>query len=110
MITRDANYQPPNANDKVQVVTSFDAALVAAKQLLPSLDSEEIMVIGGAEICKLALPSANRLYLTEVHAEVEGDIYFPEFDQNQWQETSRESYAACEKNPYDYSFVVLERV
>lgn len=110
IITRDANYQPPNANDKVQVVTSFDAALVAAKQLLPSLDSEEIMVIGGAEICKLALPSANRLYLTEVHAEVEGDIYFPEFDQNQWQETSRESYAACEKNPYDYSFVVLERV
>ncbi|MFY9178534.1 MAG: dihydrofolate reductase [Venatoribacter sp.] len=110
IITRDANYQPPNANDKVQVVTSFDAALVAAKQLLPSLGSEEIMVIGGAEICKLALPSANRLYLTEVHAEVEGDIYFPEFDQSLWQETSRESYAACEKNPYDYSFVVLERI
>ena len=52
---------------------------------------------------------ANRLYLTEVHAEVDGDIYFPEFDKSQWQETSRENYSACDKNPYDYSFIVYER-
>lgn len=109
IVTRDANYQPPNANDKVQVVTSFDAAVEAANALLEELGTEEIMVIGGAEICKFALPVADRFYLTEVHAVVEGDILFPEFDRSQWQETSRENHAASEGNPYDYSFTVLER-
>lgn len=109
IITRQEGYVPPNANEQVQVVASFDEALTAAEQLTARLESDEVMVIGGAEICKLALPVANRLYLTEVHAEVDGDIYFPEFDKSQWQETSRENYSACDKNPYDYSFIVYER-
>jgi len=65
-------------------------------------------VIGGAEIYKQALPLADKLYLTEVHAEVDGDTTFPEFDRDAWQEVAREDFAAAGPNPYDYSFLILE--
>ena len=73
-------------------------------------DNKEVMVIGGAEICAIAFEKTQRLYLTQVHAAVEGDVLFPEFDQSQWREVSREDYKASDNNPYDYSFVVFERV
>ncbi|MGY8791606.1 MAG: dihydrofolate reductase, partial [Pseudomonadales bacterium] len=53
-------------------------------------------------------PLADRLYLTEVHAEVKGDTYFPEFDLGTWQEVARLDFKAKEPNPYNYSFIVLE--
>lgn len=109
IITRQADYQAPNANDSVQIVSSLAAAISAARALTAASDEKEIMIIGGAEICQQALPQAERFYLTEVHAEVAGDVYFPEFDRTQWQEVSRESYPASADNPYAYSFVVLER-
>ena len=105
VVTRQADYAPPNANEQVQVVTCFDDAIRCAE----SFASEEIMVIGGAEMCSLALPIADRLYLTEVHAVVEGDIYFPEYDALDWEEIEREHYSASDNNPYDYSFVVYQR-
>ena len=68
------------------------------------------MIKGGAEIYSLALPQADRLYLnTEVHANVEGDTFFPEYDASEWQQIAREDFAAEGPNPYDYSFVVYER-
>ncbi len=70
---------------------------------------EEVMVIGGAQIYEQSLPMADRLYLTEVHADVEGDACFPEFDRNEWRELGRERFKAEGPNPYDYSFVILER-
>ncbi len=73
-------------------------------------DVDEVMITGGSEIYKISLEQATRLYLTEVHAEIEGDTYFPEFDRNEWNETSREDYHADNKNEFDYSFTVLERV
>ncbi len=109
IITRQPNYVPPNANEQVQVVSTIEQAISAAEQLLKDSAHDEAMVIGGAEICNLAFPYADRLYLTEVHAVVEGDVFFPEFDKNNWQEVSRENYPACEKNPFDYSFVVYEK-
>lgn len=110
IITRQQGYVPPNANEQVQVVSSLEDAIRVAEDLLKNSEHDEAMVIGGAEICNLAFPFAQRLYLTEVQAMVEGDVFFPEFDKNYWQEISRENHHACEKNPYDYSFVVLERV
>lgn len=70
----------------------------------------EVMVIGGAAVYALALPRADRIYLTEVHAAVAGDTLFPELDPKCWKEVSRERHAADEHHPYAYSFVILERV
>lgn len=109
VITRQAGYQAPNANEQVKVVSTLSEAIMAASELTADSDNKEIMVIGGAEICSLAFPQTQRLYLTQVHAEVDGDVYFPEFDLNEWREVSREDYSASENNPYDYSFVVLEK-
>jgi len=69
----------------------------------------EIMVIGGAALYREALPLAKHVYLTEVHAEVEGDVYFPPLDRAEWQERERQNFAADERNGYAYSFVLLER-
>ncbi len=70
---------------------------------------DEVMVIGGGEIFETVLPEANRLYLTQVHADIEGDAFFPDVDLDQWRELGREDFSASENNPYDYSFVVYER-
>ncbi len=70
---------------------------------------EEVMVIGGASIYAEALELATRLYLTEVHAAVAGDVFFPEFDRGQWREIRRQHVLADEKNPLPHSFVLLER-
>jgi len=72
-------------------------------------DVEEVMFMGGAGIYAEALSHANRLYLTEVHADVKGDVYFPEFDKSDWVEVEREDRSADEKNDFDYSFLMMER-
>jgi len=69
----------------------------------------ELMVIGGGELYRLALPLADRLQLTLVHAAVAGDTFFPEFDPKEWRETAREEHSADERNPFAYAFVTLER-
>ncbi len=73
-------------------------------------DVEEAMVIGGGEIYRQFLPNAAKIYLTEVDAGIEGDIYFPKFDRNEWREVFRERHEPDEKNKYPYSFVILEKV
>lgn len=70
---------------------------------------EEIMVIGGAQIYAEALPLADRLYLTEVDAEAEGDARFPVIDPAQWQETCREPHAMDDRHAHGFVFRVLER-
>jgi len=69
----------------------------------------EVMIIGGAGLYADMLPLANRLYMTEVHAKIEGDVCFPEFDRRQWQEAERQFHRADGENEYDYSFVRLVR-
>ena len=71
--------------------------------------ARELVVIGGAAIYAAAIPLAHRMYVTEVHAAVDGDAYLPEIDWQQWREVSRERHSAEAPNPYDYSFVVYER-
>lgn len=106
VITRDAGY----AADGVRVVGSLQDALALAGDIALIDGVDETVVIGGAEIYRLAVPVADRLYVTEVHAEVEGDALMPAVDWTQWREVSRERCAAEDPNPYDYSFVVYERV
>lgn len=99
IVTRDPDYQA----DGCVTVNSVDAALQAAK------GAEEVMVIGGAELFKQILGRANRLYLTEIHADFAGDVYFPALDKAEWQEVERQDHPADTYNPYPYSFVVLDK-
>ena len=106
VITRNAGY----GADGVRVVGSLQDALALARDIALIDGVGEAVVIGGSEIYRLAVPVADRLYVTEVHAEVEGDAMMPAVDWTQWREVSRERHAAEDPNPYDYSFVVYERL
>lgn len=106
VISRHADYAVPEG---VRVVSSLQAAMALAEKICLIEGTDEAIVMGGAEIYAQALPLADRLYLTQVHADVHGDAWFPEIDLQQWQELGREDFEADGPNPYDYSFVVLER-
>ncbi len=99
VLTRDASYQAAGC-----MVAHSIADLLAAVN-----EAQEVMVVGGARLYQQMLPQANRLYMTLVHAEVDGDAYFPELDFSQWQEVEREDYPADEKNDHAYSFITLHR-
>jgi dihydrofolate reductase len=99
ILTRDKNYQ----SDGCTVLHGVEEIFEHCK------DSEEVMITGGSEIYKHIFEKVSRLYLTEVHAEVTGDTFFPEYDRSEWKEVSREDYKADEKNEFDYSFLMLEK-
>jgi len=99
VVTRDTAYQAEGC----QVVHSIKRALDVAGGV------DEIMIIGGAGLYQQTLERADRLYLTRVRAEVEGDTWFPEIDPQQWREVACESHPADESNEHDYDFVILER-
>ena len=99
VITRQAGY----AADGCDVVQSIDAAIKAAG------DAEEIMIIGGSHIYQEFLPRAERIYLTRVQADVEGDVFLPDLAADGWREITREEHAADESNDYDVVFFRLER-
>ena len=101
--------QPDYLADGAKVVATLDDAVAMAENVAFIEGQEEAVIMGGAEIYSLALPQAERLYLTEVHANVEGDTFFPEYDASEWQQIAREDFVAEGPNPYDYSFVVYER-
>jgi dihydrofolate reductase len=101
VISRAAGFDAPGA----RVFESLDYAYAAA-------DSEkitELMIIGGAQIYAQTLPIAQTLYLTRVHAPVDGDTHLPEFDASAFEQTQREDHAADERHAYAYSFITLQR-
>jgi len=103
VLSRDPAFQPAG----VCVAADLKSALAEAA----SRESDEIMIIGGAAIYQLALPHANRLYLTVVQAEVpDCDAHFPSIDWPQWEEIRRIERPADERNAYPMSFVVLDRL
>lgn len=95
--------QPGNTTDSVTWVTSLEDALAAAG------DVEEIMVIGGGRIYEQMLDRADRIYLTHIDAEVEGDTHFPDYEPDEWQSVFSEFHDADEKNSHSYCFEILER-
>ena len=99
VITSDKEYQAPGCT----VLNSIECVFAKFRHI------DEIMIMGGADLYKQLLAGADRIYLTEVHADLEGDTYFPEFDRESWEENERYDFRADEKNEYDYSFVILER-
>jgi len=100
VVTRDHAYVAPGC----VVVHSIESALKAAD------GHEEVMVIGGTDFYWQLLPKADRIYLTLVHEEFEGDALFPELNVGEWREVERTDCEPDEKNPWPYSFIRLERV
>jgi len=84
-------------------VSSFEDAVAAVPE------AEEIMIIGGSAIYEMLLPQVDRMYITYVDGEFDGDAWFPRFDEAQWLEIESESRPADEKNLYDCRFVTLEK-
>lgn len=93
----------------IRVVASLDDALQLARDIALADGVDELLVIGGAEIYAQAIPRADRLYLTMVHAVVEGDAFLPPIDWREWREAGRERHRGSGDNPHDYSFLVYER-
>lgn len=102
--------QPEWQQDGVKVVHSIDEAITLAEAQATIDGIDELMVIGGAELYKTALPKASRIYLTKVDADIEGDTFFPTLDISEWTEMSRESFLASDGNPYNYDFCVLDKI
>ena len=99
VITRQTGFAPA----RVLVAHSIDQAL----QLVAG--DNEVFVFGGAQIYQQMLPRADRLYLTSIHEEFEGDTNFPEFEESDWLLISEETQEPDEKNPYPYSFLIYEK-
>lgn len=100
VISREPDYQAKGC----EVYTSIDQAVNSLS------DTEELMVIGGANIYTQMLPQAQRLYLTYIQGDFQGDSFFPQFDESEWRIHFVEEHQKDEKNPYDYCFVILERL
>ncbi|MFT6902350.1 MAG: dihydrofolate reductase [Colwellia sp.] len=99
VISRDNNFQA----EGVEVVNSVDAALALV------VDSAEVMVIGGGAIYQHCLAAAQRLYITHINADIDGDTHFPEYDLTVWQKVASDIRPSDEKNPYQLNFSVYEK-
>lgn len=73
-------------------------------------ECEEMMVIGGQAVYQQTLPLATRMYLTEIDLSVQGDRFFPQWDEDEWQLLASESFVADDKNPYNYRFLDYRRI
>ena len=100
---------PGFSAEGIRVVASLEDALALAAEVAAAEGAQEVMVIGGAQVYQSALEQAQRLYLTRVHATVEGNAYLPELVWENWVERSRERHPASAENPYDYSFIIYDR-
>lgn len=105
ILTRNKHYAAP----KECIVAHSVKDVIKTVESLSINATSELMICGGAPIYTAFLPYASRLYLTQIHAVFKGDVYFPEFDWNAWEEVNRTDHEADEKNPHEYSFLILER-
>ena len=101
VITRNSDWQ----FEGVEVVHSIEEAVTKAE----SFGVKEVFVIGGAEIFKTALQQASRIYLTRIHQDFDGDVFFPELDEKDWALTSKRYCEADEKNAYNHTYQIWER-
>ena len=90
--------------DGCTVVNSLQAGVDIAR----NTGEPELFIIGGSAIYQLGLPLANRLYLTEIDADLQGDTYFPAINRSDWKEVSRKHHAADERHAYPFDFVIYE--
>ena len=100
ILTGQSDYDAPGC----LVVHSWEEAIEQAKKL-----DSTIFVAGGKQIYQLVLPHADKIFLTEVDVECEGDTFFPDFSESEWELMEKEQHEKDEKNPYDYAFLTYRR-
>lgn len=105
VVTRDAMF----AADGVSVCETITDAITLARVLATTRGTDEIMIIGGAKIYDATLDLADRIYFTRVHAEPEGDRYFPTPDPDRWQVVSREALAKGDRDDHAATLIVYDR-
>jgi dihydrofolate reductase len=99
ILTRDKEYFA----EGTEIVHSLEKILISCE------NEEEIFIFGGEQIYRLFLPLVDKMYITNIDYEFEGDTYFPEFDLDQWVQVTIEKGITDEKNPFTYYFHVYER-
>jgi len=105
VVTRHENYAAPGAT----VVEDVDAALTEAERRCRERGVDEAFVIGGAGLYEAALARADRLYVTVVEADIEGDTFFPDIDWSGWREVSRETFPADDRHAYPFTISLYDR-
>jgi dihydrofolate reductase len=105
VLSRDGSFEPRGA----VVCEEFGEAVSIAREQAEEDGAREVCVIGGASLFELALVKAGRIYLTDVDADVEGDVTLPPLDMNRWTEVSAKAYPAGEDDDYPFTIRVLER-
>lgn len=107
VLTRQSDWKPPGdpeaVRKRVRVAPSLEEAFALCRE------EDHVFVIGGEEVFRAVLPRADRIYLTRVHAEVEGDTRFPHLDPANWTLTSQERHCADDRHEFPFSFEVYER-
>lgn len=97
---------PIEPQENVAGVHSVEEALAS----IPASE-DEVFILGGGEIFRQTMHRATRMYITQIHADIAGDTYFPDFDDvNEWRLADREDFEADAKNDYPYSFLTYDRV
>ncbi len=102
VITRNKDYKAKGAT----IVSNLNEAIKAAE----TNDVKEMFIIGGAELFNTMIDLAQRIYLTRVHANIDGDVYFPPLNKDEWKLVSEKHMDADEKNEYALSFQVWEKI
>jgi dihydrofolate reductase len=105
VLSRDGSFEPKGA----VVCEDFAEAVAIAREQAAEDGAREVCVIGGASLFELALPKAGRVYLTDVDAEIEGDVTLPALDESRWREVSAKAYPPGEGDDYPFTIRVLER-
>jgi dihydrofolate reductase len=100
VVSRDRRYRAVRKD--AQVAGSLDEALAQAR-------STEVLIIGGASLYQQTLARADRLYLTEIDADVAGDTFFPRYDPADWETIADEAHRADDRHPHAFRFLTLER-
>ncbi len=102
VLTHDRSFK----TDHAQIATSLQEAI----DMAVAGGESELFVIGGGQLFAQALPLAQRIYLTRVHASLPADAFFPAFDEHLWRKTCLSTHPADEKNEYPFSFYIFERL
>jgi dihydrofolate reductase len=101
VVTRQPDFEAPGC----ELAHSMEQAIALAQ----AHGHDEIFIIGGAEIYRQSLHLCQRIYLTEIHGEFEGDTFYPPLDKSQWEETSRTHHPADARHSHAFDFVIYER-
>ena len=105
VLSRDGSFEPHGA----VVCEDFAEAVAIAREQAEDDGAREVCVIGGASVFERALPKAGRLYLTDIDADVEGDVVLPPIDESRWTEVRSERHEASDDDEYPFTVRVLER-